>query len=208
MLIDTKNNYDFTTMDQLGDEWLMLRNPDEGQVELIRGKGLCLYGNTHTLKDEENESYIGIRQRHHKCRVEAELDLGNLQEKDVAGVAVLQSNEYHVRIELSKAADALTAKVILCRQGKDEVINDSRFSINASAQTVTVSAEIANLHLGCKLATDGATTVLAENIDIHELSTEVAGVFVGETLGVYTSAGDEENKSCICLRKFCYEGIE
>ena len=67
--------------------------------------------------------------------------------------------------------------------------------------------EIANLQLNCKLQIGDETTVLAEKIDIHALSTEVAGGFVGETLGVYVSAKQREKKSSVCIKEFSYEEI-
>lgn len=213
LLIDKQNHYDFANMDQLGDEWLTLRNADEGQFELIKGKGLVLHGNEHTLKEQENEAYIGIRQRHHKCRMEAVLDLSDVQENDVTGVALLQSNEYHARVELSKKAEmsegtySLQARVIICKQSEDEIISEDYFTINVLEQKVTLGLEIANLQLNCKLQIGDETTVLAEKIDIHALSTEVAGGFVGETLGVYVSAKQREKKSSVCIKEFSYEEI-
>ena len=213
LLIDKQNHYDFANMDQLGDEWLTLRNADEGQFELIKGKGLVLHGNEHTLKEQENEAYIGIRQRHHKCRMEAVLDLSDVQENDVTGVALLQSNEYHARVELSKKAEmsegtySLQARVIICKQSEDEIISEDYFTINVLEQKVTLGLEIANLQLNCKLQIGDETTVLAEKIDIHALSTEVAGGFVGETLGVYVSAKQGEKKSSVCIKEFSYEEI-
>ena len=208
LLIDTRNCYDFTQMDKLGDEWLTLRNAAEGQFVLEKGKGLVLYGNEYTLKEQENESYIGIRQRHHKCRMEAVLDLSDVQQNDVTGVTVLQSNEYHVRVELTKKSqDSLQVSVILCKQGKDEVISEHSFALKEAQQQVTLGLEIANLHLTCKAQLGDTTTVLAEGIDICALSTEVAGGFVGETLGVYLSVNQKEKASAVCVKKLIYEGL-
>lgn len=200
--------YDFTTMDALGAEWLSLRNATEKQFEFVNGDGLYLYGNEHSLNETANTTYIGIRQCHHQCKVEATVTFDELMEQDVVGLAVLQSNEYHAKIELQKEGKSGFAKVLLCQKGQDEEVGAVSFPLEESIQQITLTAEIAHLKLRGSIAYGNETIEIAKDVPIHTLSTEVAGGFVGETIGVYTISKQNSGKSKICVKRMTYQALE
>ena len=63
--------YDFKKQTGLGDEFLFLRSCPQGMYRLEPGQGLCLKGQKVTLKEQGSPSYIGIRQQHHRFRIQA-----------------------------------------------------------------------------------------------------------------------------------------
>ena len=52
------------------------------------------------------------------------------------------------------------------------------------------------------LETEGSEELLAGDVDIHEMSTEVAGGFVGNTIGVYASSNGRESENTLDILDF------
>lgn len=212
-LVTEKNNfYNFENMRSIGSEWLYLRNPYEELYQLVEGKGLYLYGNNHTITENDSPTFIGVRQRHHQCNVRTILDISNLALEDIAGVVILQSNEYHVRLEIKKYIkdDSKTlwmqGYIMLCQQGIKEIVEECIFQI-PEEQIIGLSISIKDLYMNCSIRVDKKIKFFEKRINISMLSTEVAGGFVGRTIGVYTSARKKNSNSCVCLKQFIYQGI-
>ncbi|MBR4083864.1 MAG: glycoside hydrolase family 43 protein [Lachnospiraceae bacterium] len=183
----SNRTYNFANMKVLGDEFLMLRNPKDDMYRLEQGKGLCLRFDTITLKELESPSFVAIRQQHHKFTVAAELSTRELTAGKLAGLVLLQSNEYHLKAEVSEGM----ASVILCEANEDIVLG----STNVEGKKVTLKLYVNDLNAAVSVVEGDKETLLAEEIDVRKLSTEVAGGFVGCCIGVYAIAeqtsGDE-----------------
>ncbi len=177
----SSRTYDFAKMEQLGDEFLFLRNPDENMYHLESRKGLCLRFGSATLKEQASPSYVAIRQQHHFFEVSTTMCTQGLTQTRRAGIALVQSNAYHLRVEVSDTQ----AEVILCMKGEDTCIGSAAYS----AEELKLAIEVKALHARVKLVANNQEIVLADNIDIRNLSTEVAGGFVGCTAGLY-AVGD------------------
>lgn len=185
------NEYVFSTMGQLPPEFMVLRNADKSHYSLEKGKGLLMLFDTHTLKEQASPSYLALRQKHHHFMVKALLDVSNLSEDKRAGIAYVQSNQYHLRIEV----DGQNAHVILCEKGND--INVISVLI-PKENPLEVTLEVNGLFATVEIAGQKTKTV-----DIRALSTEVAGGFTGCTVGLYAVA-DTETTDCACFKRFSY----
>lgn len=189
-----RNEYVFSTMKQLPPEFLVLRNADKSHYSLEKGKGLLMLFDTHTLKEQASPSYLALRQKHHHFIVKALLDVSNLSEDKRAGIAYVQSNQYHLRIEV----DGQNAHVILCRKGNDTNV----ISVLISKENpLEVTLEVNGLFATVEIA--GQKT---KPVDIRVLSTEVAGGFTGCTVGLYAVA-DAETTDCACFKRFSYSEV-
>lgn len=185
------NEYVFSTMGQLSPEFMVLRNADKSHYSLEKGKGLLMLFDTHTLKEQASPSYLALRQKHHHFMVKALLDVSNLSEDKRAGIAYVQSNQYHLRIEV----DGQNAHVILCEKGTDiNVISVLIPKENPLEATLEVNGLFATVEIA------GQKT---KTVDIRALSTEVAGGFTGCTVGLYAVA-DTETTDCACFKRFSY----
>lgn len=218
--------YDFTSQEKLGSEFLFLRNPSE-RLYTLEKRGLCLAFGTATLREKDSPSYIAVRQRHHRFCVQTRLDTRNLTDKRRAGIALVQSNEYHLRAELSRSGEKLRAQVILCGGGQDTVLCDTvlvRREPWAELQ-LTVNGLMADMALldGASAGGSGEIAGLVQGLPIRSLSTEVAGGFVGCTVGMYAVAdggsgqtdGEPEEAAsgagqpeAACFSSFSYAGME
>lgn len=183
--------YDFTKQRSLGAEFLTIRNPQEGAYALTE-KGLQMSFGKHTLKEKESPSYLALRQENHFFEAAAVLSTANLSEGKKAGIALVQSNEYHLRAEVSKGvAGKIKIEGFLCKGSQDELV--------CSREILLTGQELA-LHLRVKGLTaemfweneeTGEDNLLFDKLDISSLSTEVAGGFVGCTVGMYAVEEEE-----------------
>ena len=189
--------YDFTQMNELGHEFLMLRNPKDNMYVLSQKEGLELLCGTETLKEKASPSYVCVRQQHHHFSSSVTLETQNLSDGKKAGIAYMQSNDYHLRVEVDKEV----AELILCQDGKDEVLGkisvdgESALEIQMMIDGLEAQIEIMNGKKE-KLLTSG-------RIDIRALSTEVAGGFVGCTVGMY-AVSDKQTDDRACFKAFTY----
>lgn len=216
-------SYDFTAMKKLGDEFLMLRNPG-ADVYALDEEGLKLSFRSTTLKEKASPSYVCIRQQHHKFQAAVSFGAENLTEGRRAGIALVQSNEFHLRVEVSRVGAGLAAEVILCQKGEDQIIG--RHGIEKTAEGMNVDLTSGEVSLTLKVSRLSASvemgfdqiiestgektpgrSLLCGDIDIRKLSTEVAGGFVGCTVGMYAVADREDSGNGACFKSLSYTAL-
>lgn len=181
----TDRRYEFDKLKELGPEFIQLRNPEEGAVKLVEGDGLHIKCRTKKMNEYANTSFLGIRQDCHVFEAGVILDTAGLHEGAKAGISLLQSNDYHLRLEYS----GVNVNAVLCKKGVDEIIASSQLVEKSAVLVMRVAGTSATLLIG----TGTQVHPLIENVDISALSTEVAGGFVGCTIGMH--ATDEEERS-------------
>jgi len=195
--------YDFSKMadngDTLGHEFLMLREPAEDMFAMTSETGsLRMYPNQDKLVDCGNAAYISIRQSHHKFKADAAMDYSGLTGEDKAGMALFQNNLYHIRAEYCNGF----VSVIKVKDGEELVLAKQKVSDFDSMLTLWIKADDERADIGC------GDITLAEHVDIHELSTEVAGGFVGCTIGMYGTTDKEKTDSYVDFLSFTYKECE
>lgn len=192
--------YDFRHYKNLGAEWLRLRNPKEDMLVLqdmdelkaipekernpLIHSGLNLKcGGDVTGK--QDVSYLAIRQDCHNFEASATLYLDNLCAGASAGLMLMQNNRYNLRFEVSN----WVGYVILCRDGVDMKV--ASFNMSSSYAVITIRVfGLKAMVLGRKFE-DNHDTIIVANLDVSELSTEVAGGFVGCTVGMFAQAAED-----------------
>lgn len=194
--IVSKRAYDFTNMSSLGPEFLMLRNPKPDMYELT-SKGLELRFGKETIREQASPSYVCVRQEHHSFTAKVQLAPQEMQGKECAGIVLMQNNLYNLRLE--KNADSVQA--ILCQDGVDTVLGTIS---NAEAFGKGEKIELGICVEGLKAFLLAGDKKIAEAC-VKELSTEVAGGFVGCTVGAYASANGEESGRRAVVTGFSYE---
>lgn len=214
--MDNEKSYDFRKMGSLGSEFLTLRNAGEDMYALDGEKGLGLLFQDVPLTKQGSPSFVAIRQRHHRFVATAKLSLEGLIGGRRAGLALMQSNEYHLRVEISQGEDGEhLAEAILCKGKEDAVIARIKLSdVLSPAQTkacVRLSIQVDGLTATIGIAQgdgsmDGSTSVLG-TADISALSTEVAGGFVGCVVGVY-ALSDMKEKDYAWFEGLTYKKTE
>lgn len=194
-------------------EILMLRNPGEDVYSLKEHTGfLRLFMKKESLAEKASPAYAGVRQKHHRYEVETAFWPAFDSMGDCAGMAVVQSNESHVRMECARKDGKLTVCVIR-RAGGEEILLGCR-SMEERKNAWNALPE----KIGMKIAVNGleadffwkmgeeAWHRVAAGVDIRELSTERAGGFTGCTAGMYASANGAVSKGYADFEELIYRG--
>jgi xylan 1,4-beta-xylosidase len=184
-------NGTFTWRDDFDNEllsplWIMLREPQETWWELAPSDGrLLLTPRKEKLSGRGNPSYLGRRVQHN--RFTSSLVVEPPQESGVsAGLAVFQNERNHYFVFVRR--DGEQYRVVLERTEGNR--GDAREPIEVASANVP-DAERIELRIDaeqgvCSFAygVDGDETVtLAKDVDAKLLTSEVAGGFVGATVG-------------------------
>ena len=190
--------------EKLDPAFLMLRNPDSDMYCLNKEEGILqLNLKPETLKEQASPAYIGVRQQHYDYQAGAVMDFHPLSESECAGLAVVQSNTHHIRFEKFLDAGRNKLRVVLCEQGKDRVAASCEVPEGKIILKVVNHGQQADFCY--KIA--GETTIVAREIDMHLLSTEVAGGFTGCTVGMYASSNGSESHNHAGFGWFFYDSL-
>ena len=214
-------NYDFTQMEKLGPEWLSLRDPfdkfgyvfrrnryeelkeDENSIvnklNLLPGLNLKCGKKVTGIEDI---SYVAVRQNTHMFEASTCLYNDNLNTGASAGIIIYQNNRFNLRIEIKN----WIAYIIRTRNGEESKIASYRLSGTFSV----FSVQIIGLRASFYIREGREVKPIAEYIDISDLSTEVAGGFVGCTVGLFAQDDNEEREAPVYanFREFDYNLLD
>ena len=118
-----------------------------------------------------------------------------------------QNSKYHLRLELSSNE----ARLLKSSNGQDSILEKCDIGKIESSSSITIRLEINRLKANFMLLIDSNVILCVSEIDIRELSTEVAGGFVGCTIGVFASnpmlTQDSETEGII-VKSISYQGMK
>ena len=177
--------YQFPKVSNLGPEFMYLRNPNPDNYRLTE-KGLELKCTDVSVSEEKSPSFVCIRQDSHCFEASCVLSPDGLFEGAKAGFVYMQSNEFYLKLEY----EGCRLNVILCKAGVEEKIA----SVLKAEKSVTMMIRVVGLKASVFAGTGNVTEKIADDIDISALSTEVAGGFVGCTLGLYAEDSVERDE--------------
>lgn len=198
-----KRAYHFGEMDRLGYEFVYLRNPEQNRYRLCPGKGLKLQYSTYTLMKNTSPTFVGIRQQHHCFRADAVVYADSISRGQETGIVLLQSNAYYLRTALTRGTDEeMILSVYLCQDLEEKLIAEQVLA--DVREEITISLEVRGLAAGVKVTCGKTEADVAQEIAIHSLSTEIAGGFVGCTVGMYAISAEETEKGAI-YKDFIYQ---
>ena len=175
--------------------FVYLRNPNPTNYSLEDRKGyLRMKLASEKLTELVSPSLVCIRQTGMSFTFEAKMEFNPIEDFEEAGIVILQSQAFHYRFVKMLKKKHNVLRLIRCKDGVEEVIeevmeeavdseNDSykgqiQLCIRANLQELTFSYSYDNEEY----------YVLKTGVDARMLSTDVAGGFVGNTLGLYCSS--------------------
>ncbi len=198
--------YDFTKYRKLGNEWMFLRNPSEDIYNLTLKPeanelgerpvnsefrpGLNLKCGKH-ITGKKDVTYLSIRQDSHMFEAKTILYEDNLCTGASAGIMLFQNNRFNLRFEVSN----WIGYIIMCKDGQDEKIGSVRLNgsyVGIILRVVGLKASFLVRKFGEKHFSE-----VIEDIDISDLSTEVAGGFVGCTVGLYAQDVEKNREKAV-----------
>ena len=161
---------------------MRLRNPNEEKYSFTERKGwLRLKMSEETLKEKASPSYVGVRQQHFDYMAETMFELSECKENEAIGIAVLQSNCYHIRLEVTKHNNKQVVQLVKCKELEEEILAQREINTEQYQLKIINHGQKASFYV----VEDGVGTAIATNVDMKFLSTEVAGGFVGCTIGIF-----------------------
>lgn len=195
---DVKNNrdYKFASMKEIGPEFLTLRNEQEGRYTLS-SEGLVIKASKLPVTEVSNPSYLGMRVQNHAFKATATVK-HDAADAVTKGLVLMQNEDFSLRVEAK--GDKVSA--IFRQDQKDNEIA----SVSAAAEslvTFVIEADGLKVRAGVIL---GDKEEMFDEVDIRALSTEIAGGFVGCTIGMYASddSGKDLENSAV-FTNFKYE---
>lgn len=186
---------------KLSDKWLFLRTPSDKLYSLSERKGyLRLYTKPEHIKDLVNPSFVGQRQQHMSYEVSTVLEFEGHTKDEMAGVVLIQSNDYLLSYE--KTMDSI--RLIKREKGQEtELICIPFLSKRLYMRIIAREQALTFLYGEC----EDDNKVLISNVDSRFLSTECAGGFVGTCIGLYTSSNGKETCNYADFDWFLYRGL-
>ncbi|SEN45589.1 alpha-N-arabinofuranosidase [Amphibacillus marinus] len=172
------------TFDVFKPEFLFLRNPNINNYDNQTRQGwLRLYPTTKTIHELASPTYLGLRQQSMWYKLSTRLELA-LEPGGEAGLVILQNDKYSIRLVAVSEEKGTVINLITTIDGEESIVGAQ--AIEAKNLELNLIGNGQRVKGVCHA--DGKELVIAENIDSHYLSTEVAGGFVGCTLGIYATS--------------------
>ncbi len=168
--------------------------------QLVNGEGLKLKCSVDTVCEKKNPSFLAIRQDCHCFEAATTFSSDDLYDGVSAGMILYQNEDYNLRFEYT----GCRGNVILRKAGVDEKIASLLLPQNIVTMVLNVIGTKASLFMveGKELKE------LVKGIDISALSTEVAGGFVGCTIGLFATTQEEDKApTYVTFKSLSYKRI-
>lgn len=172
------------TFESIRPEFMFLRNPVMTNYNFNASNGsLRLTPTAETIKDLASPTYISVKQQAMDYQLSTRLHLA-LASRSEAGLVILQNERYSIRLVVVVEENQTTVQMLSLIDGEETILN----SVPIKSTDVTLEIQGTGQRVKGLCRINDETIVVAEDVDSHYLSTEVAGGFVGCTLGVYTTS--------------------
>lgn len=165
--------------------WCHIRNPIEANYVLNERPGhLGLVASEDSIGGAGRPTFVGRRQRSHRCSVSAAFDFRDLVEGEESGLVVFQNERHHYEIAAR-----------LCAGGLEVFVRRRIGDLEAEVASVLIAA--LEVVLGIEAAPDLYTFWVSSDTEPRKeiatgasryLGTEIAGGFNGCFLGMYAHA--------------------
>lgn len=191
--VPEKEDFD---LDQLPYHFVFLRNPVQENYSLSERKGyLRLKLAPEKLTELTSPSYVGIRQTGMSFVFEAVMDFRPDTSEEEAGIVLLQSNEYHYRFVSTVREGINVLQVIVCMKGDEEVLAQVPIEdLSRESHEIRLRIIAEKQDIRFSYSYDGKSYhIIKAGVNARILSTDVAGGFVGNTMGLYCSSNGEES---------------
>lgn len=195
---------DFDT-DTLPLHFMYLRNPKEENYSLTNRPGyLEMKLNADTLSTKGTPSYVCQRQLSFDFTAETKLSFSPAVENEQAGIAIYQSQSFNYQLLAGKKGDATVLSLVKTERDKVTVLKEEILDALYPDLTLRITENEQDLTFGYSV--DGKSEkILADKVDARILSTDVAGGFVGNTIGLYATSNGEESSTVAAFDYFLYE---
>jgi alpha-N-arabinofuranosidase len=163
------------------------------------------------LGEQAHPCFIGRRQQHMTFTVTAELEFNPDLQGQAAGLALVQSDAFHLRFAVVRKGEAINIRLVRMENGIRSIVAEAELATmeelagKALRLVLRIEAKEQDLRFLCGLD-ESRLAVLAEQIDARMLSTDVAGGFVGTYAGMFAEGENPTGAVAADFDSFSYEG--
>ncbi|SHH79284.1 glycoside hydrolase family 43 protein [Clostridium grantii] len=190
-------------------KWNFLRTPREKFWSLEEEKGLlALKLRPESINDLANPSLIIRRQQHINFSASTLLEFTPEKEGETAGLVLLQSNLFNFQLVYKIENSKKVLQLIKCTDGENQVLAEKEIEASKLCLKVKARGQVLTFYYkesGVELSDSEDMKILVDHIDGRILSTDIAGGFVGTTLGMYASSNKEESNNVVYFHWFKYK---
>ena len=180
--------------------WLMLRVPmNEKDIALslnARLGALRLFTRSAAVRGRDHPAFAARRIKDENWAFSAAMELSLKNENETAGIILLQSEDWHYRLEILSKGDSFHLRLVrVCGKEKEneEIVKSEKIS-KESTENLILGAKCEEMKLSFFYGKDQySPEMFADNIDARILSTEYAGGFVGSLAGVFASGNGKDS---------------
>jgi len=169
---------------QLKPDWIRVRTSATQWSQLDPGSGtLKLLALPIGLQEKVQPAFLGRVQQNLEYVASTRLELplsGNV----TAGLVIFQNSDFNYFLGVRKTGQAFTISLEEVREGVLRTLASAEFTTTEKHIVLGMGQQNAKLHFNYELATTGRSELIA-GLDAKLLSTQVAGGFVGATIGLY-----------------------
>lgn len=167
--------------------WIFLRNPNMSNYDWKSGTGITLKADTTNVYGRESPTALLCRQKNIAFSAETEVNFIPRSNQELAGLVVFQNekNNFVIGVTLLDGKPSLT--LIRTEGGKQVLLASAALPSNHVSVRLKLDADGRSYSFFYALA-DGSWQTLAKGCDGQNLSTKIAGGFVGTTIGLYATA--------------------
>ena len=205
--IEIKEKEDFDSLESFPLHFLFQRNPIVENYSLTERPGyLRMKLSPDKASSLVNPSMTLIRQQHMSFIFETSIDFSPRNEKEQAGIILNQSESYNYQFLVSKQGEKSLFSLIKTYDGKEEL--ELTKELDSYYQNLTLRVEAKGQELTFSYSHDGKTfEVFAENKGARFLSTDIAGGFVGNCLGLYCTSNGVKTETVCDFDYLFYKGL-
>lgn len=199
--------------DKLPFRCLYLRNPKPDNYSLDERKGyLRMKLAPERLTDLVSPSYVCIRQTGMSFIFEADMEFSSRTNSEEAGIVILQNQDYHYRFVMMSKDGRAVLRLIRCKAGKEEILKEliEPENIDNEGHKSSIQLRLSAVMQDLSFSYSYDSTVyhtLQSGVDARILSTDIAGGFVGNTLGLYCSSNGTESSNHADFDWVSYENL-
>jgi alpha-N-arabinofuranosidase len=169
---------------ELNAEWLRLRTSTTEWTELDSPEGVVrLTALQIPLREKSQPAYLARVQQHLEFSASTRMELPR-SEGIAAGLAAFQSSDFHYFLGVRKAIDGYVVFLEEVREGTPGIIASTEIETASDHIVLGLQQESAKISFYYSLSPPENVN-LASNVDAKLPSTQVAGGFVGVTVGIH-----------------------
>ena len=146
---------------------------------------LRLKASYYSLDSLKPIAYVGVRQQHYNYSVATKMAFAPINEAEEAGLAIIQNHNYHIRFSIIQREGLSNLQVVSCEGGIDKV--QAIVKLEVDSVRLQIQGEEQKLYFYYSKNNE-AYSLLVGEIDAKSLSTEMAGGFVGCTIGMFCTS--------------------